>query len=88
MLYLFLLADLACAGALFPVLFGLYSRRLAGTMAVWRAVVAIASGALFFPRPDFSPWKGLPFAGDLLVSFAAPIVVSTLICLVWIQLNA
>jgi Na+/proline symporter len=87
-LYLFLLADLVCAGALFPVLFGLYSRRLTGTMAFWSAVAAIASGALFFPRPDFSPWNGLPFAGDLLVSFAAPIVVSTLICLVWIQLNA
>ncbi|HZG37701.1 MAG TPA: Na+/proline symporter [Nodosilinea sp.] len=87
-LYLFLLADLVCAGALFPVLFGLYSRRLTGTMAFWSAVAAIASGALFFPRPDFSPWNGLPFAGDLLVSFAAPIVVSTLICLVWIQLKA
>ncbi|HSM82357.1 MAG TPA: Na+/proline symporter [Nodosilinea sp.] len=87
-LYLFLLADLVCAGALFPVLFGLYSRRLTGTMAFWSAVAAIAAGALFFPRPDFSPWNGLPFAGDLLVSFAAPIVVSTLICLVWIQLQA
>jgi Na+/proline symporter len=87
-LYLFLLADLVCAGALFPVLFGLYSRRLTGTMAVWSAVVAIAAGALFFPRPDFSPWNGLPFAGDLLVSFATPIVVSMLICLGWIQLQA
>ncbi|MBD1875320.1 Na+/proline symporter [Nodosilinea sp. FACHB-131] len=87
-LYLFLLADLVCAGALFPVLFGLYSRRLTGTMAFWSAVAAIATGALFFPRPDFSPWNGLPFAGDLLVSFAAPIVVSTLICLAWIQLKA
>ncbi len=87
-LYLFLLADLVCAGAVFPVLFGLYSRRLTGTMAVWSAVVAIAAGALFFPSPDFSPWNGLPFAGDLLVSFATPIVVSTLICLGWIQLQA
>jgi Na+/proline symporter len=87
-LYLFLLADLVCAGAVFPVLFGLYSRRLTGTMAVWSAVVAIAAGALFFPRPDFSPWNGLPFAGDLLISFATPIVVSMLICLGWIQLQA
>ena len=87
-LYLFLLADLVCAGALFPVLFGLYSRRLTGTMAVWSAVVAIAIGALFFPRPDFSGWNGLPMAGDLLVSFAAPIVVSMVICLGWIQLRA
>jgi Na+/proline symporter len=87
-LYLFLLADLVCAGAIFPVLFGLYSRRLTGTMAFWSAVVAIAAGALFFPKPDFSPWNGLPFAGDLLVSFATPIVVSTLLCLGWIQLRA
>lgn len=87
-LYLFLLADLVCAGALFPVLFGLYSRRLTGTMAFWSAMAAIAAGALFFPRPDFSPWNPLPFAGDLLVSFAAPIVVSVLLCLGWIRLNA
>ncbi len=87
-LYLFLLADLVCAGALFPVLFGLYSRRLTGTMAFWSAIASIAAGALFFPRPDFSPWNGLPFAGDLLVSFAAPIVVSIVLCLGWIQLMA
>ncbi|HIK43643.1 MAG TPA: Na+/proline symporter [Leptolyngbyaceae cyanobacterium M65_K2018_010] len=87
-LYLFLLADLVCAGALFPVLFGLYSRRLTGPMAFWSALAAIAIGALFFPRPDFSPWNGLPLAGDLLVSFAAPILVSAAICLGWIQLNA
>lgn len=87
-LYLFLLADLVCAGALFPVLFGLYSRRLTGTMAFWSAVAAIASGALFFPKPDFSPWNSLPFAGDLLISFAAPIVVSAVLCLGWIQIRA
>jgi Na+/proline symporter len=87
-LYLFLLADLVCAGALFPVLFGLYSRRLTGAMAFWSALIGIASGALFFPRPDFSPWNGLPFAGDLLISFAAPILVSILVSLVWIQLKA
>ncbi len=87
-LYLFLLADLVCAGALFPVLFGLYSKRLTGQMALWSAVAAIAAGALFFPKPDFSPWNGLPFAGDLLVSFAAPIVVSAVLCLGWIQLRA
>ncbi|MEY3299413.1 MAG: Sodium/glucose cotransporter [Cyanobacteriota bacterium] len=87
-LYLFLLADLVCAGALFPVLFGLYSKRLTGQMALWSAVAAIGTGALFFPKPDFSGWNGLPFAGDLLVSFAAPIVVSAVLCLGWIQLRA
>ena len=87
-LYLFLLADLVCAGALFPVLFGLYSRRLTGAMAFWSALIGIVVGALFFPRPDFSPWNSLPFAGDLLISFAAPILVSVLVSLGWIQLKA
>ncbi|MEO0985932.1 MAG: Na+/proline symporter [Cyanobacteria bacterium J06639_14] len=87
-LYLFLLADLVCAGALFPVLFGLYSRRLTGPMALWSTLIGIATGALFFPKPDFSPWNSLPFAGDLLVSFAMPIVISFLITTVWIQFKA
>lgn len=87
-LYLFLLADLACAGALFPMLFGLYSRRLTGAMALVSALVGIGVGALFFPQPDFSPWNSLPWAGDLLVSFSAPILVSLLLCLGAIQLQA
>lgn len=87
-LYLFLLADLICAGALFPVLFGLYSRRLTGAMALWSAIAGIIAGALFFPKPDFSSWNSLPFAGDLLVSFAVPIATSFLVCTVWIQLKA
>ena len=57
-------------------------------MAFWSSLLGIAAGALFFPRPDFSPWNGLPFAGDLLVSFAVPIVVSFLIAMLWIQLKA
>ena len=87
-LYLFLLADLVCAGALVSVLWGLYNRRLTGNMALWGSLVAIATGALFFPKPDFSPWTPLPFAGDLLVSFVVPVVVSFLICWVWIQIKA
>jgi Na+/proline symporter len=87
-LYLFLLADLICAGAVFPVLFGLYSRRLTGQMAFWSSLLGTGAGALFFPQPNFSPWNRLPFAGDLLVSFAVPIVVSCLISLVWIQIKA
>ncbi|MBF2034444.1 MAG: Na+/proline symporter [Leptolyngbyaceae cyanobacterium T60_A2020_046] len=87
-LYLFLLADLVCAGALFPVLLGLYSRHLTGGIALVSTLVAIATGALFFPKPDFSPWNGLPFAGDLLVSFAAPVVVSVVLSLGGIGLMA
>jgi Na+/proline symporter len=78
-LYLFLLADLVCAGAIFPVLYGLYSRRLTGTGATWSAAIAIAAGALFFPKPDYSPWLNLPGGGDLLVSFIVPVIISIVI---------
>lgn len=81
-LYLFLLADLVCAGAVFPVLWGLYSRRLTGRAAFLSALAGIGAGALFFPRPDFSPWNSLPFAGDLLVSFAVAIAVSAAVTLI------
>jgi Na+/proline symporter len=87
-LYLFLLADLVCAGALVPVLMGLYSRRLTGAIALGATLLGIGSGALFFPLPNFAPWNGLPLAGDLLVSFLVPVVVSTGICIVGSRLQS
>ncbi|HEY9625829.1 MAG TPA: hypothetical protein V6C84_00870 [Coleofasciculaceae cyanobacterium] len=81
-LYLFLLADLVCAGAFFPVLYGFYSRRLTGIAAMVSALLGIAAGALFFPQPDFTPWLAIPFGGDLLVSFAAALVLSALVAIV------
>ncbi len=81
-LYLFLLADMVCAGAIFPVLYGMYSNRLSSRVAVVSSVVSIAVGALFFPKPDFTPWLNIPLGGDLLVSFAAPVMVSAILCLV------
>jgi Na+/proline symporter len=81
-LYLFLLADLICAGAVFPVIYGMYSRQLTGAIAVASSVIGIIAGALFFPKPDFSPWLNIPFGGDLLVSFAAAVVVSAIVTLV------
>lgn len=78
-LYLFLLADLVCAGAFVPIIVGLYSRRLTGMTAFWSAVVGIAAGALFFPKPDFTAWLNIPFGGDLLVSFIAPLMVSAVV---------
>ncbi|MBF2077758.1 MAG: Na+/proline symporter [Synechococcales cyanobacterium T60_A2020_003] len=82
-LYLFLLADLVCAGAIAPILYGLYSQRLTGKAAFWSSMVGIAAGALFFPKPDFSPWLAIPFGGDLLVSFVVPIVVSSSLIIAW-----
>ena len=85
-LYLFLLADLICAGAVFPVVCGMYSRKLTGAIAVISSVAGIAAGALFFPKPDFTAWLNIPYGGDLLVSFAAAVVVSAGIVLVWTAL--
>jgi Na+/proline symporter len=82
-LYLFLLADLVCAGAIFPILYGLYSPKLTGTVAFWSALIGIAMGALFFPKSDFSPWLAIPFGGDLLVSFIVPVLVSITIVFGW-----
>jgi Na+/proline symporter len=81
-LYLFLLADLICAGAFFPVVFGFYSRKLTGAVTFWSTLAGIAAGMLFFPKSDFTPWLAIPFGGDLLVSFLAPILVSAAIVLV------
>jgi Na+/proline symporter len=85
-LYLFLLADLVCAGAVFPVLYSMYSRNLTGAMAACSALAGIAAGALFFPNPKFEPWLNIPFGGDLLISFAVPVIVSALVVWVWISL--
>lgn len=85
-LYLFLLADLVCAGVFVPILMGLYSPRLSGRAALCSALVGIGSGALFFPKPDYSPWLAIPFGGDLLVSFVAPVLVSTAIIVAWLAI--
>lgn len=87
-LYLFLLADLVCAGAFFPVLYGFYSRRLTGAAAFWSALSGIGIGALFFPKPDFTPWLNIPFAGDLLVSFAVAVAASGAVAVVWAAVSS
>lgn len=75
-LYLFLIADLACAGAAVPVFYGLFAPRHTARRALGAAFAGIAAGALFFPKPDFAPWNPLPGAGRFLVSFGAALLVS------------
>jgi hypothetical protein len=87
-LYLFLLADLVCAGAFFPVLYGFYARHLTGIAALCSAAIGILVGALFFPKSDFSPWLAIPFGGDLLISFLAALLVSAGIAIGWNAVNA
>jgi Na+/proline symporter len=80
-LYLFLVADLICAAVIFPVLWGLYNRHLSAQTAFISAIAGIIAGALFFPKPDFTPWLPIPGAADLLHSFAAALALSTLVAI-------
>ena len=75
-LYLFLIADLVCAAAIFPVFYGLYSKHLSGTAALISSIVGLIVGALFFPNPDFGAWNSIPGAGRLVISFGAALGVS------------
>lgn len=50
-LYLFLLADLLCSAAAFPVFYGLYDRRLDGRTAFAATLAGLAAGLALFPAP-------------------------------------
>ncbi|MFT4191145.1 MAG: sodium:solute symporter [Comamonas sp.] len=50
-LYLFLLADLLCSAAAFPVFYGLYSRRHDGLAATVATLAGLGAGLALFPRP-------------------------------------
>jgi len=50
-LYLFLLADLLCAAAAFPVFYGLFSARHTGFDATVGTLGGLAAGLLLFPAP-------------------------------------
>ena len=65
-LYLFLLADLLCAGLVFPLFYGLFQPKLTERTATVASVLGIASGVPFF------------LGGQLLISFVTPIAVSVL----------
>lgn len=82
-LYLFFIADLLCAALLFPILFSLYNRYHTAASAFVSALLGIAVGTAFFPKPDFSPLFNLPGSGDLLNSFAAALITSTVVTLLW-----
>lgn len=82
-LYLFFIADLLCAALLFPLIFSLYSRHQTANNAFVSAVLGLVVGIAYFPKPDFSPLFNIPGGGDLLNSFAAALVLSTVVTLVW-----
>ena len=53
-LYLFLLADLLCCAAVFPVFYGFYKRNLKERDLIISVIIGLLLGLLLFPSPDFS----------------------------------
>lgn len=54
-LYLFLLADLFCSAAAFPVFFGLFNRRYNGRIATLSTIGGLIAGIILFPAPNEPP---------------------------------
>jgi len=75
-LYLFLLADLLCAAAAFPVFYGLYNPHYSERAAVWSLLAGLAAGAALFPAPDLS-------GGSLLGAFVLAATVPAAVSLAW-----
>ncbi|HEY9281520.1 MAG TPA: sodium:solute symporter family protein [Eoetvoesiella sp.] len=75
-LYLFLLADLFCSAAAFPVFFGLFSRRHDGITAVISTVCGLVAGMALFPGPGDKPEYLLE---SFLLAALVPVVVSVIL---------
>lgn len=73
-LYLFLLADLFCAAAAFPVFYGLFNRQHNGRAAVISTVGGLLAGLTMFPAP------GKPM-DTLLEAFLLAALVPAAVCL-------
>lgn len=66
-LYLFLVADLVCAAAAYPVFAGLFDPRFDERAALWSVAAGLAAGGLLFPMPGS--------AESLLPAFATALTV-------------
>ena len=53
-LYLFLLADLLCCAAVFPVFYGFYKKNLKEKDLIISIIIGLFIGLSLFPSPDFS----------------------------------
>lgn len=74
-LYLFLLADLFCSAAAFPVFFGLFSQRYNGRTAVISTLAGLIAGISLFPAPGQPPVYLLE---SFLLAAFVPIIVSVI----------
>jgi len=76
-LYLFLLADLLCCAAVFPVFYGFYKRNLKEMDLIISVIIGLFLGLLLFPSPDFS--KSILVGGLLSFDLFPQIVTSFLL---------
>lgn len=74
-LYLFLVADLICAGIAFPVFYGLFSKRVGRATALIASAAGILGGALLFPDPTFTHGT---LIGSFSLAFFLPIAITLL----------
>lgn len=77
-LYLFLLADLLCCAAAFPIFYGFYNSRYQNYQALLSIIGGLLAGLYFFPMPG-EPVEHL-FESFLLASFT-PLVISLFLLL-------
>jgi len=75
-LYLFLLADLLCSAAAFPVFYGLFSARHDGRTAVVATVGGLMAGLAAFPLPGEPPDTLLE---SFLLAALTPVVLTVLL---------
>lgn len=79
-LYLFLLADLLCSAAAFPVFFGLYSQRCSGRVALIATLAGLGAGLWKFPGPN-QPMDGL--LASFLLAALVPVVTTLVLNRLW-----
>ena len=76
-LYLFLLADLLCCAAVYPVFYGFYKKNLKEGDLIISVIIGLILGFLFFPSPDFS--KSILVGGIIPFDLFPQIVTSSLL---------
>ncbi len=77
-LYLFLLADLLCCAAAFPVFFGFYNARYQSYNAVLSIIAGLTAGLFFFPMPGE---PALHLMESFLLASFTPVLISLLLLL-------
>lgn len=78
-LYLFLLADLLCCAAAFPVFFGFYNARYQSYNAVLSTLAGLIAGLAYFPTPG---QEALYLLEAFLLATFVPVIVSCLLLLI------